>query len=223
MQADNLATEARTISNFDRVVLEDYGEMTMTQGEQESLIVEARPDFLPKLRSEVRDGTLVLGIGGGWWNKIDLSTSLNRRVIRYRLVVRKLMGLTVAGVASVVASGIVTDQLALHLGGAGQTCFESLTARLLDVRMPGAGLVTMTGHAAEQRLSFSGLGSYDASGLMCNKASVHLTGAGRATVWVVKELDARIDGIGTVQYYGAPAVTQRVSGLGRLTSLGNRS
>jgi len=43
-----------------------------------------------------------------------------------------------------------------------------------------------------------------------------------ATVWAVEDLDVAIRGIGNVEYYGTPTVKKSVSGIGSVTSLGNR-
>jgi len=119
MSTGNLVTESREVSNFDRVALRDYGELVITQGEQESLTIEAHPDILPKIKTEVRDGKLIIKIGGSWFDKLGhaISTSLTRQWIKYNLTVKKLTGLEIAGAVSVKASNIETDRLALRLSG----------------------------------------------------------------------------------------------------------
>ena len=223
MSTGNLVTESREVSNFDRVVLREYGELAITQGERESLTVEADQDILPRIKTEVRDGRLVIGIGGGWLDKLGdaLATSLTGKRINYSLTVKKLTGLEIHGAGRVSASNIETDRLALRLGGAGQVNIEHLTAELLEVDLPGVGKIGLTGQVAEQRIVISGAGNYSAPKLESKKASVDLRGAGKATVWAVEDLDATIRGLGSVEYYGSPSVKQTVSGLGSVTSLGN--
>jgi hypothetical protein len=223
MSTDNRATESREVSNFDRVALRDYGEVIITQGEQESLTVEAHPDILPKIQTEVRDGQLVIKIGGTWLDKLGhaLSTSLTRHAIKYDLTVKKLTGLEIAGAVSVKASSIDTDRLALRLSGAGQVNIATLSAEVLEVDMPGAGAIKVSGKVGEQRIAIGGAGSYKASKLESARASVNLTGAGQATVWAIENLDVAIRGIGSVEYYGSPTVKKSVSGIGSITSLGN--
>ena len=52
--------------------------------------------------------------------------------------VKKLTGLEIAGAASVKASDIETDRLALKLSGAGQVNIKALSAEVLEVDLPGA-------------------------------------------------------------------------------------
>ena len=224
MSTENRVTESREVSNFDRVALRDYGELVITQGEQESLTVEAHPDILPKIQTEVRDGQLVIKISGSWLDRLGdaFSTGLTRLRIKYNLTVKKLTSLEIAGAASVKATDIETDRLALRLSGAGDVKIESLTAEALEVDMPGAGAIKVSGKVGEQRIAMSGAGSYSAPKLESSRASVELRGAGQATVWAVEDLDAAIRGLGSVEYYGNPTVKKSVSGIGSVTSRGNR-
>ena len=223
MSADSLVTESREVSNFDRVFLRDYGELVITQGEEESLTIETDRDILPKIKTEVREGRLVIKIGGHWLDKLGhaLSTSLTRHWIKYRLAVKKLTGLEITGAVSAKASEITTDRLALELSGAGQVNIEALSAEILEVDLPGACTINISGKVGEQRIVMSGAGSYKAPKLESTRASVDLRGAGQATVWAVEELDVAIRGLGSVEYYGSPTVKKSVSGIGTVTSLGN--
>ena len=223
MSTGNLATESREVSNFDRVVLRDYGELIITQGDEESLTIETDRDTLSQIKTEVREGKLIIKIGGTWLDKLGhaLSTSLTRHWIKYRLAVKKLTGLEITGAVSAKASEITTDRLALELSGAGQVNIEALSAEILEVDLPGACTINISGKVGEQRIVMSGAGSYKAPKLESARARVDLRGAGQATVWAVEELDVTISGLGSVEYYGAPALKKRVSDLGTVTSLGN--
>jgi hypothetical protein len=223
MSTGNRVTESREVSNFDRVFLRDYGELVITQGEQESLTIETHPDILPQIKTEVKNGELVIKIGGSWLDKLGhaLSTSLTRQPIKYDLTVKKLTGLEIAGAVRVNASDIETDRLALKLGGAGQVNIGALSAEVLEVDLPGAGAINISGKVGKQRIAISGAGSYSAPKLESRRASVDLRGAGQATIWVVEDLDVAIRGLGSVEYYGTPTVKKSVSGLGTVTRLGN--
>ena len=223
MSTGNLVAESREVSNFDQVGLRGYGELVITQGEEESLTIEAHPDILPKIKTEVRDGKLIIKISGSWLDKLGhaISTSLTRQWIKYNLTVKKLTGLEIAGAVSVKASNIETDRLALRLSGAGQVNIESLSAEVLEIDLPGACAIKVSGKVGEQRIAMSGAGSYSAPKLESRRASVDLRGAGQATVWAVEELDVAIRGLGSVEYYGTPTVKKSISGIGTVTSLGN--
>ena len=56
----DVVTETRAVSGFDRVILGGIGELTLIQGEEESLEIEAEDNILPQITTEVRDGTLTI-------------------------------------------------------------------------------------------------------------------------------------------------------------------
>jgi hypothetical protein len=223
MSTGDLVTESREVGNFDRVALSDYGHLVITQGEEESLTIEAERDVLAKIQTEVREGRLDISIGASWRDKLGhaLSTSLTRKGIKYSLSVQKLAGLEILGAARVNVSNLKTDRLGLTSGGAGDVNIESLIAEQLEVDLRDAGTIELTGQVAEQNVSIGGAGLYRAPKLASKRARVTLRGAGRATVWVLEDLDVDIHGLGSVQYYGLATVRKNISGLGSVTHLGN--
>jgi hypothetical protein len=116
MSTGNRVTESRELKDFDRVILRDFGEPIVEQGEQESLTIDTDPEILPRVQTKVEGGTLTLALGGSWFDKLGdaLTTSLTRKPIRYILTIRNLAGLEVRGAASVAGSGIETDAWHRH-------------------------------------------------------------------------------------------------------------
>jgi hypothetical protein len=218
-----MATETREVSGFERVVLDEYGELILSQGAQPSLTIEADEDVLSRIETEVKDGTLTIGIRGTWWDKLGMALNdvLSGRKIVYQLVVRELAGVTVRGAGRVKCAELRTDRLEVRVAGAGEVKIGSLTVGQLGVEVPGAGHVQLAGQAAEQRVALTGAGSYRAPRLESQKAQVRLTGVGSATLSVAQELEATIQGVGSIEYYGSPSVKERITGIGRLVSLSN--
>ena len=218
-----MATETREVSGFERVVLDEYGELILSQGAQPSLTIEADEDVLSRIKTEVRDGTLTIGIGGTWWDKLGMALNdvLSGRKIVYQLVVDELTGVTVRGAGRVKCGELRTDRLEIRVAGAGEVTIGSLSVGQLGVDVPGAGRVQLAGQSTEQRVALTGAGSYRAPQLESQKAQVKLTGVGSATIWVAQELDVTVQGVGTVEYYGSPSVREKVTGVGRVISLSN--
>jgi hypothetical protein len=218
-----MATETREVSGFNRVVLEEYGELILAQGSQPSLTIEADEDVLSRIKTTVKDGTLTIGIGGTWWDKLEMALNdvLSGRKIVYQLTVVELTGVTVRGAGRVKCADLRSDRLVVRVAGAGEVTIGALSTGQLGVELPGAGTIQVAGQATEQRVVLSGAGTYRAPQLESQKAQVKLTGLGSATVWAAEELDVTIQGLGHVEYYGTPAVTQSITGVGRLTSLSN--
>src|SRR5512139_123089 len=92
------------VGNFDRIALHVnnvVNEVVIKQGQQEALTIEARPDIFAGLKAEVRNGQLVIQMGGSWSDKINatLATSLTRLRIKYVVTVKHLAGLDITGLA----------------------------------------------------------------------------------------------------------------------------
>jgi hypothetical protein len=217
-----MATEEREVSNFHRVRMEDFGLLDITQGEQESLTVEADEEALEVIFTEVRDGRLILRVGRDWLERLrmGLHTSLTRPHIQYHLTVKDLTELVVAGFGRVNIGDLAAEKMAVHLSGAGDVSFKALTGDRLEVKLAGAGRIQAAGKVEKQEVTLSGAGKYAGGKLESQQARVTMTGAGSATVWAVQDLDVILSGMGSVEYIGSPTVKRTVSGLGSITRLG---
>lgn len=214
MNAKDTVTESREVEAFDRITLRGYGRLTVTQGEEVGLTVEAHEAIMPHIVTEVEDGELVIRMEKEWWE--DLLKVLSSPRVVYRATVRELTALQMAGAGRVKASDIEVEHLTLRLPGAGDMQITNLTAEELDVELPGTGNLRVTGRVTEQRATLGGVGNYDARELESQRARVELNGVGNATVGVSETLDARVSGVGRIAYDGDPEVTSKVTGLGSI-------
>jgi hypothetical protein len=225
MSTNLVVSQIRMVRDFDRVVLkaQHENELILTQGDREALTVYAPADILPRIESDVRQGRLVIGTGGGWLEKLGdaLTTSLTRPRIRYELTVRKLASLEVYAMASVYAATLKTGPLALRFNGLGEIRIDSLDTALLEVDLPGAGRIELAGYAAEQKVTVTGPGQYDAAKLESHRARVTLRGIGAITVWAVRELEVTMRGPGRVSYYGTPRIKKSLAPMASLSYLGS--
>jgi hypothetical protein len=209
-------TETRQVSDFNRVSMGGSGELILTQGDIESLEVEAEDNIMPYIKTEVSGRTLRLRID----SKVR-SISTTRR-IRYTLTVKELVGLDLSGSGRVDAGSIDTDRLEVDMSGSGELRVGELTAESFKLKLSGSGEAeVVTGEIVEQDIAISGSGNYRAGKLRSQAATVQISGSGDAVVWAAEQLEVEISGSGTVEYYGRPAVSQKVSGSGRIRSLGN--
>ncbi len=222
MNEQNQVKQARVVFEFDRVAVRDFGRLVITQGEDESLIIEADADLISKVRADVSEGQLTLGVETGWVDKLShaIAATLIRKPVTYTLVVKELKGLDIVGGALVEAADISAEELSIRVSGAGSIKFRSLEAQSLKIELRGTGKIEVDGRAQEQQVILSGAGVYQASDLETAKTSVSLTGAGSATVRATETLDVIHRGLGKVGYYGSPTITKNVTGLGSVNPLG---
>ena len=213
-----VVTEDIKVSNFDQVNFSTIGELTITQGDRESLTIEAESDVMSRIKTSVRGGTLYFEMKSGL---LWVGSVMPTKPIKYDLTVKELTALDLSGLGNVYAGAIYTDRLNLDLSGAGKIVIRSLAADILEVEHTGLGQCELSGQVRRQEVVLTGAGDYDAADLESEKAEVVLTGLGKATVWATETLDIEISGAGKVSYYGDPKVTQNVSGLGNVKSLGS--
>jgi hypothetical protein len=185
----NVQSESRSVSGFNQVSLSLIGSLTIEQGGEESLVIEAEDNFLPKIKTEVSGGRLNI-------TTTNTAGFLPNKSIKYMLKVKSLDLIELSGAADIVASNLSTDNL--------------------QVTVSGAGSVTINGKVARQQINLSGAGNYEASGLESKEARVTISGVGSATLKVSDKLDVTISGAGSVNYIGDPAITQSISGVGSL-------
>jgi hypothetical protein len=208
----NVITEERAVSGFDKVELNGVGIVQITQGNTESLTIEAEDNIMPIITSEVENGTLILRQEE---NKLINPT----KPIIYTVSMIDITGLTGAGSGEFEAATIDTGVLDLDLSGSGEINITTLDADSLTVNIAGSGSATISGQVNDQQVDVAGSGEYSAAGLDSNIVDISIAGSGEAVVRVNDTLDASVSGSGRVSYYGDPIVTSDVTGSGSVEHL----
>ncbi len=230
----DLITEEREVSDFDRVELAGEGELTITQGESESLTIEAEDNVIPNITSEVRNGTLVIGMNTRFWNHVvptkpikfdltikdltDLSLSGSGEAKSSNLNTKNL-DLTISGSGRIEITTLAAEDIALTLSGSGELMIDTLSAKKIDATLSGSGEVELAGQVDEQNITVSGSGEYRAAELESKEAEIEVSGTGDVAVWVNERLDVEMNGSGNIEYVGEPTVTKDISGSGNITHL----
>lgn len=208
----NVQTETRQVAGFDRVSVSGAGQLTVVQGEEESLVIEADDNLLPYIKSEVSRGRLQIGP-----QNVNLKPT---EPIRYRLQLKNLHELTLSGSVQADLGSIKTERLAINISGSGRLSMDRLESEVLSTDISGSGSTSAAGQVERQEVSISGSGNLEAADLKSTLASARISGSGHASLWVVESLNARISGSGRVEYRGSPAVESHVSGSGRVRPSG---
>lgn len=224
MKNENLESQTREVSDFDGIILKSYGELFVTQGDRESLTIDAHPNIFPTISTTVKNGKLILKMSAkSWWERLKLFVNNDFYIhkIVFRVVAKNLNTLTISGAGRVSASEIKTGRLSIDVSGAAVVLIHSLDAEILEVNLTGVGSVQTSGKVKQQHVTISGAGSYRGADLESQKANVINSGTGNTTIWATEELEARVSGVGNVTYYGSPKVKYKVSGVGKISSIGD--
>ncbi len=212
----NVVRETRPVSGFTSIALTCAGDIQLTQGDADSLVIEAEDNILPLLVSEVSGSQLVL--------KTQPNTSYSTtRGVHFIITVKDLNAIQSSASGNVDASEITTGAFNLVLNGSGNVNLAGLQASSLTVEVTGSGNADVRGGQADQlTASLHGSGDFTAPNLESQAAQVTVTGSGMARVWAKTTLSATLSGSGDLEYYGSPVVSQNVTGSGRVRSLGNK-
>ena len=202
-----MATETRAVSGIEAVEFAFIGDMTLRQGEEESLTISGDDNIVPLIKSEVNNGVLRIYAPG-----VNLAQSVNP--LRYDLQVKDLNSVSLTGVGNIMAPALTAERLAATVSGAGTLRVDELAADVFEMNLSGLGDANIAGAVDRQEVNLSGAGNYFGDELRSDVADVTISGLGNASVWVTEKLDATISGAGSIEYTGDPQVTQQVSGVG---------
>lgn len=184
-----IVTEAREVSGYSSVDMQSIGNLTITQGNEESLTIKADENLLPYITTRVVNGTLEIGM--------KPNTSLNpTRTIEYDLVMKDVSGVQLSGFGNIESEGLKGKDVEVKLAGSGDINIGKLEADSLLVRI-------------------SGFGNFDSQSIKAATPTIEITGSGDINV---DELDAedlavKISGFGDAILNGK-TITQDVQILG---------
>ena len=99
--------------------------------------------------------------------------------------------------------------------GAGATILRDNTGERFEVNYRGAGSLEIAGTVRQLTLQALGVGEVDARKLLAQDANVDFQGIGSVQIYASGKLDAKVQGMGELSYYGHPrTVNKSVSGIG---------
>lgn len=181
----HLATESRPVHDFTSVEVTAAGHLIVEQTGVESLQVTAEDNVLPLVRSEVRNGRLLLGF------EPEASVTVTHEVL-FHVTVRDLTGVEASGASRAEIRGV--------------------DAAGLGLRASGASSLTAAGRAADVQLDVSGASRCEAPDLRSRALTASVSGASYALVRASDALVVNASGASILEYLGDPDLVANVSG-----------
>ncbi len=213
----NVVSETREVHGFRALEIDYPAEVFVSQGEQESLKIEAEDNLLPGLKTEVTNGVLQI------FYKTEKSKHVNpTKAVKISIVVKDLVDVEFNSAGQLIIESLRTESLDVSLSGAGSLDLDRIQLKDLGIHLSGAGSMTASGATEDLDLNISGFGDFKGAELHGKVASVNISGAGSATVWVDDDLTASISGAGSIRYYGSASVSKQISGVGDVSHVGNK-
>lgn len=212
--------EMRNLPHFSNIVVEDsiqvYLQSEESIGSRQQLSgvcakVEAEQNLLPSISTSVEGETLHI-----FFNKSIRPT----KQITVSLPIKNLAEITTAGTAILASkTPLELDKLAINASGASQITLSKLICNTLTISIEGSSTVELQGEAGDQLVSIRGAAVYRSSEFAAERATLSISGAGKAWVNVKDKLAITLTGAAYLGYKGDPEVVQSIGGLGRLERL----
>jgi Putative auto-transporter adhesin, head GIN domain len=209
----HFVSEERAVAGFDAIGLALPAHVEIVQDGVERLLLTVDDNVAPYVETEVRDGRLVVRGRSG----VELRPTRLARIVVH---VRELRSVALAGTVDVRIPMLRAARFVLDIGGSGDVQLGILQARDFSARVGGTGRVSVADDVDRLEVAISGTGTVAAERLRAHRASISISGSGRATTWPRDSLEARINGVGQIRYYGDPAVDKRIAGVGSVTRMG---
>ena len=199
--------EERDVSSFSGIALGIAGELYLTQGSPQKVVIQAESN-LDNIETEVRDGVLKIKTDN-WRQKV--------RGVKIWVTMSEVEGLYVSGSGDILAeTSIDAEEIELKVSGSGKINVPELKADEIEAAISGSGDIILGGSADEIGISISGSGDVFGEALKVSEGSIRISGSGSCSLDVTEELDATISGSGKITYYNNPQIDARVSGSGKV-------
>lgn len=186
------AEQVRNASPFKTINARGPVSLVVEVGKAHSIRVEGSQKFIDRVTTEIVGGELRLG----YKEKNNVNISDEDRVV------------------------VTLPELTHFTGeGAGLVILNKVRGERFDVDYRGAGSLQMNGRVERLRLSAEGVGEVDAKGLITQDADVSFRGIGAVSVHAKNRLQAEVQGMGELTYYGNPrSLSKSVSGIGSVVA-----
>lgn len=187
------AEQVRSVTPFKTIDARGPVSLVVEVGKTHSVRVEGSQKFIDRVTTDVVGGELRLNFKE---DRGNVNIKDDERVV------------------------VTMPELASFRGeGAGLMILNNVRGDKFDVNYRGAGSLQMNGRVGHLRLNAEGVGEVMAKDLVAQDADVTFRGIGEVSVHAKNRLNASVQGLGSLTYYGKPqSVSRSVSGIGNVTA-----
>ena len=210
----NIQTQDRSVGNFKSVEVGGSAKVLVSQGDQNSVKIEADENLLPYMDVYKEGDKVIIREKPGY----NLQPTNDIKIYVTAPVYSRIEA---SGACDIIGQTRISnsEDLHMHVSGAGDIRMD-VNAPRLSSSVSGSGSIFLKGETKEVELDLSGAGHAHCFELLSENTSVTISGAGSAEVYASVKLSANVSGAGNVTYKGnATDVTQHVSGSGSVNKI----
>lgn len=210
----NTVTIDRSVGDYDAIALSGWFDVDLVDGKEGEITLEGESNLLEYIKTEVKDGKLVIKVEKG----VNLKPSSWDDGIRITVPIETISALALSGSGDIVGKKIIkTDKFKTSMSGSGDITI-SVQANSVDASMSGSGDITLSGSTNDFEATISGSGDIKAYDLEADNVDATVSGSADIKVTANKMLKARVSGSGDISYRGNPdKVDTKASGSGDIS------
>ncbi|HVO74489.1 MAG TPA: head GIN domain-containing protein [Ignavibacteriaceae bacterium] len=185
-----IVSQFRTVDECTGINVKALGNLYLTQDTIQSVRIEADDNVIDDVISRKEGEILTVGFDEGSYSDITLNIYVS---------IKNINSLSINGAGKIITQQpIDCDEL---------TCFIN-----------GAGSINLKGSGNYLNCGINGAGDINTRELIVEKCKAVVNGAGSCTVYASEEIDASINGTGSIIYYGNPGnIKTSILGTGQIT------
>jgi hypothetical protein len=189
--------EERQVSDFNGISVSSGIDVYITQGERESVEVEADENLMDVINTRVENDVL------------KISTSKNIRMAKSKKVYVTYVNLNKIGVSSAGdvkgKNTLNTDKLKINLSSAGDLVLDVEADEIL-IKISSSGNVSLSGKTNYLKAGLSSAGDLNAFDLEAKVGDISVSSAGDAKVFITDEASFSSSSAGDIIYKGDPKI-----------------
>jgi Putative auto-transporter adhesin, head GIN domain len=192
----NVVKKDRTVSGFDGVKVSTGIDVYLSQGDKESVTVEADENLHEYILTEVKDGILHV-----YTDNINIRNAERERVY---VTIKDVRSLKTTSAGNIVGeTPIKCGDVELSASSSGDIKLE-LYAKKVNLDLSSAGDIKLNGEGESLDADLSSAGDLNAFDFKVKEADVSVSSAGSADIYTSEKLVARASSAGDINYKGNP-------------------
>ena len=210
---NNFTTETRKINGFDQLNVTGFFEITLTDGNEESITLEGESNLLELIETEVNNDKLTI--------KTEKYANINpNKRIKITIPFKEIQKINLTGSSEITSNKLIKNENFTAIITGSGTISINVEVENLESRVTGSGELNINGKTKNFEGKLIGSGKIIATDLSAENVEAGVSGSGKISINCERSLYARVTGSGKIKYLGNPEKEDtNVLGSGRISSL----
>ena len=211
----NTVTIERSVGDYDAISVAGWFDVKLVGGNEGELTLKGEENLLEYIKTEVKDGKLVIKVAKG----VNLKPSNWNSGIYITVPVESVDMVALSGSGDIIGeTKIKSDNFKTKISGSGDISL-SIEANSVNASMSGSGDINLSGKTNDFDVLVSGSGDIKAYDLDAEFVTAQVSGSADIKVTANQMLKARVSGSGDIRYKGNPKkIDTKTSGSGDISS-----